>query len=287
LFAIHQIARPQLVFLDAASQTWQPFWEGYAAYEMDFSRDARSVTYVRYPEHTLWKAKADGSEKLQLTHREFEVHQPHWSPDGKCIAFMGRKKDGPWLVFVVSPDGGTPEALLPSGADQGVPTWSPDGKSAIFGDRLYVKLGQHMNVHRLDVASRRLTDVPNSHGMWSPRWSPDGKRILALSSNSEVLYTLVWPGVEWKQAARLYFIDNATWSADSQFIYFNGRTVAGHPMELFRLAIAPGAVPEKLADLKDFAWAPENWFGIAPTGVPLALRDASAEEIFAIDYVLR
>jgi Tol biopolymer transport system component len=47
------------------------------------------VRYVSYPENTLWRSKADGSEKLQLTYSHLLVVQPHWSPDGKRIAFTG------------------------------------------------------------------------------------------------------------------------------------------------------------------------------------------------------
>jgi Tol biopolymer transport system component len=121
LFAVHEIARPELVFFDDASRTWRPYWGGDAAYELDFSRDAHWVSYVHYPDNTLWKAKADGAEKAQLTTRELEVHQPHWSPDGKQIAFMGRRQSGgPWQVFVVAAGGGAARAPLPTVSDQGV-----------------------------------------------------------------------------------------------------------------------------------------------------------------------
>ncbi len=57
-------------------------------------------------------------------------------------------------------------------------------------------------------------------------------------------------------------------------------------MELFRLALKPNAVPEVLADLRNFAWMPANWFGATPAGGLLALHDAAAQEIFALDYQL-
>lgn len=287
VFAIHQIPKPELVSLDPASQKWRPYWDGYPAYEVDFSRDGQWAAFVRNPENTLWKARPDGTEKLQLTTRGFEVHHPNWSPDGKQIAFMGRKQGEPSRVFIVSSDGRDVRAPMPSSSDQGAPTWSPDGKLVIFGDTRYAKPAIYMNIHSLNIATGKLTDVPNSRGMLNARWSPDGKRILAVSVDSSTLYSLSLPGTEWKQLLREHFIDHATWSADSRYIYFNGKIDIEHPMDLFRLAIAPGSTPEKLADLKDFRWAPDNWFGITPSGLPLALHDASAEEIFALDYVLR
>lgn len=34
---------------------------------MDFSGDGQSITYVSYPDGTLWCSKLDGSARLQLT----------------------------------------------------------------------------------------------------------------------------------------------------------------------------------------------------------------------------
>ncbi len=85
---------------------------------------------------------------------------------------------------------------------------------------------------------------------------------------------------------RLRFIDNLSWSADSRYLYFNGKRDVDH-LELFRLAITPGAVPEVLADLKNFAWMPENWFGVTPSGTPLALHDAAPQDIFALECEFR
>ncbi|HET9308493.1 MAG TPA: hypothetical protein VFO46_20930 [Candidatus Sulfotelmatobacter sp.] len=68
LFVIGEQQRAQLQRLDAKSQQFVPFLNGIAAGEIDFSRDGKWVTYVSYPDSLLWRSRADGTEKLQLTY---------------------------------------------------------------------------------------------------------------------------------------------------------------------------------------------------------------------------
>jgi hypothetical protein len=58
------------------------------------------------------------------------------------------------------------------------------------------------------------------------------------------------------ELARMLFVDNATWSADSHFIYFNGTTNAGE-RGLFRVSVENGKL-SRIADLSDFDTGAEN-----------------------------
>lgn len=93
---------------------------------VNFSRDGKWVTYVAYPEGTLWRNKVDGSERLQLTFPPLFSLLPRWSPDGSRIAFAALKPDKPFSVYTISADGGSPERPIPGDRDTCDPTWSPD-----------------------------------------------------------------------------------------------------------------------------------------------------------------
>src|SRR5450432_3967054 len=58
----------------------------------------------------LWVANLDGTNVLRLTSHPGVEASPHFSPDGKLIAFTGRY-DGNTDVFVVPTDGGAPKRL--------------------------------------------------------------------------------------------------------------------------------------------------------------------------------
>src|SRR6202040_4081793 len=88
LFAVAGLARGELVRYDAKSKAVEPFLSGISAQDVAFSKDGQWVAYVSYPEGTLWRSKADGSDRLQLSFPPLYAMLPRWSPDGKNIVFF-------------------------------------------------------------------------------------------------------------------------------------------------------------------------------------------------------
>lgn len=238
------------------------------------------MVYTRFPDHTVWSARPDGTSRVELTDTQVEAHQPHWSPDRTRVAFMGKNAKGQWRVMLVPAKGGQPEEPLPSDEDQGVPTWGPDGHEIIFGDRLGTRPRAEMSVHMLDLNTHKVSDLPGSKGQWSPRWSPDGKYISAITSDLHVLNVMPIGKAGWKELVHMIYVDNATWSADSRYIYFDGSIEAGE-RGLFRISVPRGRL-EQIADLTKFEVAAENWYGVRPDGTPLAFHGITVQEIFAL-----
>jgi hypothetical protein len=77
----------ELARYDTKSAEFVPFLSGISADSVSFSRDGQWVTYVSFPEGTLWKSKSDGSQRIQLTNPPLSVRLPSWSPDGQQIVF--------------------------------------------------------------------------------------------------------------------------------------------------------------------------------------------------------
>lgn len=82
----------------------------------------------------IWVVPTIGGNALRLTIHPAYEHSPHFSPDGRWIAFSGGRS-GDDDIFVVAADGGTPRQLTFLDADDQVCDWSPDGKNILFSSR--------------------------------------------------------------------------------------------------------------------------------------------------------
>ncbi len=79
----------------------------------------------------LWIVSKDGGDARRHTSNEGQESNPHFSPDGKLIAFTA-EYDGNTDVYLIPTEGGQPTRLTwHPGADQ-VTGWTPDGKEILF-----------------------------------------------------------------------------------------------------------------------------------------------------------
>ncbi|HVA57223.1 MAG TPA: PDZ domain-containing protein [Gemmatimonadaceae bacterium] len=79
----------------------------------------------------IWLAPRSGGDARRVTSSPTVESDPHFSPDGKWLAFTGEYGGNP-DVYVVSVEGGTPRRLTyHPGADL-VRGWTPDGQDVVF-----------------------------------------------------------------------------------------------------------------------------------------------------------
>jgi serine/threonine protein kinase/Tol biopolymer transport system component len=289
LFVVGVQQRAELVRYDAKAADFVPYLGGIPASDVDFSRDGQWVTYVSNPEGTLWRSKLDGTARLQLTYPPMHTALAHWSPDGRQIAFSGSFPGKPWQVFLISKDGGSPQSLTAENAFETDPSWSPDGNTLAIGhhdlvhdDQTYIEL--------FDVKTRKISQVPDSKGIFAPRWSPDGRYILAITAaGNDKLMLYDVKNQKWRQLnTSVNSFGYLAWSPDSAYIYFD--TILNGDTGYFRLRISDSKM-EKLVDLKKIRlyrdqFGPSSWTGLGPGGVPLFPRDTSTQEIYAFDLHL-
>ncbi|WP_422356497.1 S41 family peptidase [Roseivirga pacifica] len=75
----------------------------------------------------LWKVPKNGGNAIRLTTNIGGETNPHFSPDGKMIAFTGQY-DGNADVYVIPATGGEPTRLTYHPSADNVTGWTPDGK---------------------------------------------------------------------------------------------------------------------------------------------------------------
>ncbi len=283
VYVVGEQPRGELLKYDPRLKEFSRFLGGISAGELDFSHDGAWVTYVSYPDLTLWRSRMDGSERLQLTFPPMRAALPRWSPSGSEIAFTGIQKGKTSKIFVVSPQGGVPRELLSENLGEVDATWSSDGKRVAFGRIESISDVVTPSIEVVDVETGQSSPVPNSKGFFSPHWSPDGHFLVALSTDSRTLMLYDWETGKWSEWLKEpYQISFPRWAADSKSIVFD----ALYPDPSFR-RIRIGETKSELfvetKDLKIFRGLWGAWTGIAPDGNPLLVRDISSEEIYALE----
>jgi Tol biopolymer transport system component/DNA-binding winged helix-turn-helix (wHTH) protein len=282
IFAHGVILRGELDRYDAQSNRFQPWLGGISAEFITFSPDGQYVAYVTFPEGILWRAKRDGSHPVQLTDSSVYPLNLRWSPDGSQILFCNsRGLRGRVRAYVISSQGGTPQPILPEDSEgQSDPSWSADGHKIVFSTLTYI--GNFNSVLRvLDLDSHQVTTLPGSEGMWSPRWSPDGRFIAGLHEGpTGGIKVFDFETKRWT-LMETYECGYPTWSSNSQFVYCV-RAWDEDP-GVFRVRVSDGA-DERVVDLKGFrhTGAFTQWFGLDPTDTPMLLRDVGTDDIYAL-----
>jgi len=271
------LSRAELSVYDSRLHEFVPYLRGISAESLDFSKDRQWVAYVELPEGTLWRMRTDGTDQLQLTFPPMKVFLPRWSPDGKRLAFRDVPADGHSKIYTISAGGGAPEALTSGEHGEGDPTWSPDGNAVMFYDG---GMTPDSSIKVLSLNTHTVTELPGSKGIFSARWSPDGRYVAALTSGDLELMLFDFKTQKWERLAgsRAGF---PNWSRDGKYVFF-----AAEP-GFFRVDIATRRTEEVArfaeAHAANSVAGSFEWYGITPDGSPLLARVAGTEEIYALD----
>lgn len=283
LFAQAWQPRSEMIRYDVASGSFVPFLPETSAAQVDFSRDGKLAVYVRSTDSTLWRSNVDGSDRLQLTYPPLVVTVPHWSPDAKEIAFSAAQPGEPFRIYLISAEGGTPQQLS-SGTSDFDPSWSKDGSTLIYGVLPLVGESQPSKILMIDMKTRALTQLTGSDGICCPRWSPDGRWVVALSADNQKLLLFDFSSQKWRQLAEnMGTIGYMTWSRDSKYIGFD-TSLTADPV-FFRVSPADGKLTRivSLSNVRRFFPQFGEWSGLAPDGSPVLVRDISTQEIYALE----
>jgi Tol biopolymer transport system component len=280
-FLIGRIFRGELTRYDANTKQFAPFLRGISAEFVDFSKDGQWVAYVSYRDGALWRSKVDGSQRLQLTYPPMYSVLPRWSPDGKKIIFFefALTADKPARMYEISLEGGTPQLILPDDHTQQLdPNWSPDGAKIVFAGESNDPTSA---IHIVDLASKKISDVPGSQGLYSPRWSHDGRYLSAFSADSKTVLLFDFATQKWTSLAT-GSLGWLCWSHDSQYIYLQDFSAKE---AIVRIRVRDHRV-EPVVDLTNMITTGRYGTALAltPDDAPLLLRDTGSQDVYSVDW---
>jgi Tol biopolymer transport system component/DNA-binding winged helix-turn-helix (wHTH) protein len=282
LFVVGMQPRDELVRYDAKSRRFVPYLTHITpAGVVAFSRDGDWVTYIKPPEGTLWRSRADGSQRLQLTSPPMEAMYPRWSPDGTHIAFPGKLPGQPWKIYVVNADGGHPQQLSLGNRNVTDPDWSPDGNQLVFGRMpdYVAEASVPKAIHVLDLRTKQVSQIPGSDDLFSPDWSPDGRYILAITLDHRKLMLFDFETRRWTQLAEQVVL-HQIWSRDGSLIYFQSKD------GVYRVRISDRKI-ERIVGWEEFQRPNVLSLGfvwLAPDDSPLLVVEQGIADIYALEW---
>jgi len=154
--------------------------------------------------------------------------------------------------------------------------WTPDGANIVFDEEPLIRM--------VSLKTSQVTTVTESNEATAPALSPDGRFIVASSSNGQKLMLFDVRQKKWSELAQIPS-GFTQWSADGKYIYFdNGFS---KDAAIFRIGLSDRKV-EHLVSLKDFRREVLEqglpWMGLTPDGSPILMRDTGSQEVYALDF---
>jgi DNA-binding winged helix-turn-helix (wHTH) protein/Tol biopolymer transport system component len=275
IFALGLKERGELVRFDGRTKQFLPFLSGISAFNPTFSRDGNWVAYTSYPDHTLWRSRPGGSERLQLTYPPMQVYYSFISPDGKRVVYGNVKGE----TYLISMDGGPPQRILEK--DTCCANWSPDGNLLVF---MNGRDAAHLELQLLDLRTGERSVIPGSRNLVGGQWIAEN-RLVAVPRNQARLMMFDVRTRQWSDLVSGKVpgsVVNWAHSPDFKYVYY---TTGGAEPEALRIRLADQKV-ETITSLKDLPRALDpggnTQISVAPEGSAIFTRDVGTQEIYAL-----
>ena len=256
----------ELVRFDAKSGRFEPMLRGIAARDLDYSRDGEWMVLVDNADATVWRSRVDGTDRRQLTFPPALASWPRWSPDGTRIVSCSRDAGGASRIH--HRRGGraahrTHQARTKRRRPQLVARRASTG----VRDSLHERGERRCSDRIEDVQTTHVSAVPGSEGLFSPRWSPDGRAIVAIALGSSHLMLYEFQTGRWRELVSSS-VGWPSWTRDSTEVQVQqGRAIV-------RVRVADGRVT-RVASVEGIRQVMlpggESSIGMAPDTSPMLL----------------
>lgn len=277
--------RREMLAYSAAEHRFLPLGNNLGATALvEYSRDGQWVAWLNGVDDTVWRSRADGSGRLQLTTPSLSVFSMKWSPDNRSLALMARKAGEPWAIYMVDANGGNLQPVLEEDRGQADPNWLADGASILFGRVPDVMGGeaQPKAIFTVDLHTHAVEKIPGSDGLFSPRLSPDGHYIAALHADQKGMMLFDRSTQRWTTLIEGGAAD-PVWASDSRSIFYQNFLEPGEP--IYRIELASGSARRlaTLADLQPADALDYRLITLAPGDQPVVNTQSSSVNIYSLD----
>jgi Tol biopolymer transport system component/DNA-binding winged helix-turn-helix (wHTH) protein len=284
LFAIGANTRGELFHFDLRAQKAEPYLSNVrSARRSEHAHHSDRIAWISTTDGTLWRGKEDGSERVQLIGTPLSVYMERWSPDDRRMLVMAKQPGAPYKIYTVSSDGGVLEPVLEEGRNQADPDWGPGGTAIVFG-RLpdyAAEATAPKDILILDLATKKVSVLPESNGMFSPRWSPDGRYIAAMTIDQHRLMVFDRNTSKWSTVAE-GLIHNPVWSHDGKDLFF--QSLKEDDVPILRVSISTRRV-ERICDRTVASSADSiTFWGLAPDDGPIGSFQFWAADVYGLRW---
>lgn len=190
-----------------------------------------------------------------------------------------------WKIVVASSDGAHAQQPIVGERNQVDANWSPDGKKIVFGDEWS---SDNPALQILDMESREITKIPGSEGLFSPRWSPDGRYIAALSTDFTRLMSFDFNTQKWSLwlAEPAGAVSYPSWSEDSRYLYFEDLVTGEDAIRRVKVGQHKSELVFVIPDLLRYPGPLGLWNSRTADGAQVFVRDKSTQEVYRLDAEL-
>jgi Tol biopolymer transport system component/DNA-binding winged helix-turn-helix (wHTH) protein len=284
LFCIGANTRRELFHFDPATRQAEPYLNGIrGACRPEHAHQGSLLAWISTIDGSLWRGRENGSDQVELVAPPFSVYMERWSPDDRRLVVMAKSPGSPYKIYTVSAEGGDLQPLLNEPRNQADPDWGPDGTAVVFG-RLpdyAAEAALPKDIRIFDLLTKTVSILPESTGMFSPRWSPDGRYIAAMTLDQHRLMIFDRTTSTWSLIAQ-GVIHNPVWSQDGKELYF--QQIQEDQVPIYRVSVTTRKL-ERIFDrnISTSTDSMEFW-GLAPDGGPVGTFLFWSSDVYRIKW---